>query len=115
MTEKGYVFVIQEVSKFNVIPCQEYGTLVPVFEEGKQIMLSPAPAIRKLKQVLKNFNDKDYLLLIGDPSIIGVACSIASDINQGKYKMLKYDSRSYTYYPIQVDLYERSMKHDGYK
>jgi|TARA_R100000656_G_scaffold38577_1_gene32436 hypothetical protein len=113
MTEKGNVFVIQEVSKFNVIPAQEYGTLVPVFEEGKQIMLSPAPAIRKLKQVLKNFNDKDYLLLIGDPSIIGVACSIASDINQGKYKMLKYDRRSYTYYPIQVDLYERSMKHDG--
>ena len=56
-------------------------------------MLSPAPAIRKLKQVLKDFNDKDYLLLIGDPSIIGVACSIASDINQGKFKMLKYDRR----------------------
>ena len=42
---KGKVYVIQEVAKFNVIPANEYGELVPLFEEGKQIMLSPAPAV----------------------------------------------------------------------
>ena len=97
---KGNVYVIQEVSKFNVISAQGFGTLVPVFEEGKQIMLSPAPAVRKAKNILKNFNDNDYLLLIGDPSMIGLACSIAADNNRGKYKVLKYDRRTYTYYPI---------------
>ena len=35
---KGNVYVIQEVSKFNVITAQEYGSLIPIFEEGKQIL-----------------------------------------------------------------------------
>ena len=105
---KGKVYVIQEVSKFNVIPAREYGELIPLFEEGKQIMLSPAPAIRKAKMILKDFNDKDYLLLIGDPSMIGLACSVAAYNNRGKYNVLKYDRRTFTYYPIQIDLNERN-------
>tara|TARA_R100001129_G_scaffold182003_1_gene161996 strand:+ start:436 stop:789 length:354 start_codon:yes stop_codon:yes gene_type:complete len=111
LENKGNVYVIQEVSKFNVISAQEFGNLIPIFEEGKQIMLSPAPAIRKAKSVLKDFNDKDYLLLIGDPSMIGLACSIAADVNIGRYKVLKYDRRTYTYFPIQIDIHERN-NHD---
>ena len=105
---KGNVYVIQEVSKFNVITAQEYGSLIPIFEEGKQIMLSPGPAVLKAKMMLKDFNDKDYLLLIGDPSMIGLACSVAADYNRGRYKVLKYDRRSFTYYPIQIDINERN-------
>jgi hypothetical protein len=45
--KKGNVYVIQEVSRFNVITAQVYGKLIPIFEEGKQIMLSPGPATRK--------------------------------------------------------------------
>jgi hypothetical protein len=40
--------------------------------------------------------------------MIGLACSIAADINRGKYKVLKYDRRTYTYYPIQIDINERN-------
>jgi len=107
----GKVYVIQENSKFNIISAKKYGELVPVFEEGKQIMLSPAPAIKKLNYILKDFNDNDYLLLIGDPSMIGLACSIAAYNNRGKYNVLKYDRRTFTYYPIQIDLNERN-NHD---
>ena len=82
--------------------------LIPIFEEGKQIMLSPGPAVRKAKMMLKDLNDKDYLLLIGDPSMIGLACSVAADYNRGRYKVLKYDRRSFTYYPIQIDINERN-------
>ena len=107
---KGKVYVIQEVAKFNVIPANEYGELVPLFEEGKQIMLSPAPAVRKAKEKLRNFSDDDFLLLIGDPSMIGLACAVASDNNRGKYKVLKYDRRSFKYFPIQIDLNERNTR-----
>jgi len=105
---KGNVYVIQEVSRFNVITAQEYGKLIPIFEEGKQIMLSPGPAIRKAKNILKDFNDKDYLLLIGDPSMIGLCCSVAAENNRGRYNLLKYDRQSHTYLPIQIDLHERN-------
>jgi hypothetical protein len=106
--KKGNVYVIQEVSRFNVITAQVYGKLIPIFEEGKQIMLSPGPATRKAKNVLKDFNDKDYLLLIGDPSMIGLCCSVAAENNRGRYNLLKYDRQSHTYLPIQIDLHERN-------
>ena len=50
---------------------------------------------------------KDYLLLTGDPAIIGVACSIASDMTNGKYNVLKWDKQERRYYPIAINLYER--------
>ena len=51
--------------------------------------------------------DSDYLLLTGDPAIIGVACSIVSDMTNGKYKLLKWDKQERKYYPIEINLYER--------
>ena len=56
---------------------------------------------------LKNFTQKDYLLLTGDPAIIGVACSIVSDMTNGKYKLLKWDKQERKYYPIEINLYEK--------
>jgi hypothetical protein len=111
LENKGNVYVIQEVSKFNVISAQEFGKLIPIFEEGKQIMLSPGPAIRKARTILKDFNDKDYLLLIGDPSMIGLCCSVAADNNRGRYNLLKFDRHTHSYLPIQIDLHERN-NHD---
>tara|TARA_R100000988_G_C3956278_1_gene143731 strand:- start:15 stop:347 length:333 start_codon:yes stop_codon:yes gene_type:complete len=104
------VYVIQENSKFNIISARQYGELIPVFEEGKQVMLSPTPAIVKLRHKLKDFNDDDFLLLIGDPALIGLACSIAGDINMGRYKVLKYDRRTYEYFPIEIDIHMRNKK-----
>ena len=47
------------------------------------------------------------MLLTGDPAIIGVACSIVSDITGCKYKLLKWDKQERKYYPIEINLYER--------
>lgn len=104
------VFVIQENSKFNIISARKFGELVPVFPEGKQIMLSPAPSIQKLNYILRDFCDDDYLLLIGDPAMIGLATSIAARINMGRYKVLKFDRQTYEYFPIEFDLNERNKK-----
>jgi len=57
--------------------------------------------------LLKNFCEEDYLLLTGDPAIIGVACSVVSDITNGKYNLLKWDRQERMYYPIKINLYEK--------
>jgi|TARA_R100001460_G_scaffold82938_1_gene123825 hypothetical protein len=106
--KKSRVFVVQEVSRFNIVSAQQYGQLIPIYEEGKQIFLSPGPATRKAKNILRDFSDNDYLLLIGDPAMIGLATSVAAYHNRGKYKVLKYDRRTFTYLPIQIDLNERN-------
>ena len=55
----------------------------------------------------REYTPKDYLLLTGDPAIIGVACSIVSDITNGKYKLLKWDRQEKTYYPIEVNIFQK--------
>ena len=61
----------------------------------------------KITKLLKDFTTDDYLLLTGDPAIIGVACSIVSDMTNGKYNLLKWDKQERQYYPIEINLYER--------
>ena len=56
---------------------------------------------------LKKFNDKDFLLCTGDPAIIGITCSLVSDITNGKYNLLKWDKQERTYYPIAINLHEK--------
>ena len=57
--------------------------------------------------MLKDFTSEDHLLLTGDPAIIGVACSIVSDMTNGRYNLLKWDKQERKYYSIEIDLYER--------
>ncbi|BCV01756.1 MAG: hypothetical protein CM15mV45_530 [uncultured marine virus] len=44
---------------------------------------SPGPLVMKLRTLLKNYTEDDYLLLSGDPAIIGVVCSLVSDTTNG--------------------------------
>ncbi len=103
----GKVFVVQEVSGRNILSAEKYGELELLLPNNSQIVLSSGPTVRRLNQKLKNFSDDDYLLLMGDPSAIGIACAIASSNNRGRFKCLKWDKREYKYYPVEVNLYER--------
>ena len=113
-TRKPTVYVIQEIPgtkagnpKINILGAAEYGVFKFLLPEFSQIIFSPGPLIYKLRQSLKNYRPNDYLLLTGDPAIIGVACSIVSDITNGKYNLLKWDKQERKYYSIAIDLYEK--------
>ena len=108
------VYVIQEIPgtaegrpKINIMGAANYGKFKFLLPELSQIIFSPGPLIFKLRKALANYRTKDYLLLTGDPAIIGVACSIVSDITNGKYNLLKWDKQERKYYTIAIDLYEK--------
>ena len=108
------VYVIQEIPgtqsgnpKINIMGASSYGEFKFLLPEFSQMIFSPGPLIYKLRQGLKNFKVEDYLLLTGDPAIIGVACSIVSDITNGKFNVLKWDKQERTYYPIAINLHEK--------
>ena len=108
------VYVIQEIAgtrdgrpKINIMGASKYGEFKFLLPELSQIIFSPGPLIFKLRKSLKDFSEGDYLLLTGDPAIIGVACSIVSDMTNGKYKLLKWDKQERQYYPIEINLYEK--------
>ena len=114
------VYVIQEIPgtqsgnpKINIMGASHYGQFKFLLPEFSQMIFSPGPLIYKLRKGLKNYHVKDYLLLTGDPAIIGVACSIVSDITNGKYNVLKWDKQERKYYPIEINLYERGEINDN--
>jgi len=114
---QSIVYVIQDIPgtkigmpKINIIGATQYGQLKVLLPENSQIILSPAYVISTLRTKLKDYKSKDYLLLTGDPAIIGVACSIVSDITNGKYKLLKWDKQERKYYPVEIDLYNKTWQ-----
>ena len=117
------VYVVQEIPgsqagtpKINIMGAAAYSTtndfnfLLPEFS---QMIFSPGPLIFKLRKGLRNYTSEDYLLLTGDPAIIGVACSIVSDITNGKYNVLKWDKQERKYYHIEINLYEKGEIDDN--
>ena len=101
------VFVVQEVTGRNVLGARHYGDLKVLLPSNANIVLSPAPTIRRLRENLKNFSDEDYLLLMGDPAAIGLACVLASENNRGVYSILKWDRIEKDYYPVVIDIHQR--------
>ena len=108
------VYLIQDVPgtkagapKINIIGATQFGQLKVLLPENSQIILSPNYVITTLRQKLKEYTIRDYLLLTGDPAIIGVACSIVSDITNGKYNLLKWDKQERKYYPVEINLYSK--------
>ena len=108
------VYLTQEIPgssigqpKYNVVGAQKFGQIVTLLPEKSQIILSPGPLIQKLRTLLKDYTTDDYLLLSGDPAIIGVVCSVVSDVTNGKYNLLKWDRQEKTYYPIEVNIFHK--------
>ena len=114
--ESPTVYVIQEIPgtkegrpKINIMGAATFGKFKFLLPELSQIIFSPGPLIFKLRKSLEKYRQKDFLLLTGDPAIIGVACSIVSDITNGKYNLLKWDKQERKYYSIEIDLYEKGQ------
>ena len=101
------VYVLQEMGR-NIRSAEKFGDLKVVLPDNRQIVLSSGPLTFKLRHELKDFNDDDYLLLMGDPAIIAVAGAVVSDVNGGKFKVLKWDRDEKRYYDIEIDLRGRN-------
>ena len=117
--ESPIVYVIKEIPgtqegrpKINIMGAAQYGNLKFLLDERSQIIFSPGPLIFKLRNALRDFKSTDYLLLTGDPAIIGVTCSIVSEYTNGKFNLLKWDKQEKRYYPIEINLYETGATND---
>ena len=98
------VYVIQRSPGRDISSAEEFGELKDIIPFKKQIVLSSGPIVFQAQKVLRNFNSDDYLLLMGDPSIIGACCAIASKHNGGKFKVLKWDREEKRYLPLEFEI-----------
>lgn len=95
--------------KFDFSSALEYG--VPeVLLSHSQSLLSPVPTVRILKEKLSTYDpDKDFILMIGDPSLCSTVAMVASTVGHGRVTLLKWDGRHKKYFPIHVDVTGRSL------
>ena len=107
---KGKVYVVQENPKFSVLTAGNYGNLEVLLPFGSQVVLSVAPTLSIIRKKLSNFSDKDYILAIGDPTAIAIACMVGAENNRGVVKMLKWDKREKMYYPVTINLTGRKVE-----
>lgn len=101
----GTVYIVQESPGKNVLGATSFGNPEFLLPSDRQVTFSPGPTVFELRNRLQRFCDDDYILLIGDPAAIGIACMVAGEANLGRVKLLKWDRQEQRYYPIQVDLH----------
>ena len=103
----SYVYVVQNhlrydpdkgetVPCYDVSPAEKFGELRFLLSPTATLQ-KPAEAIAKMDMLLNRFCDDDYLLLIGNPAMIGWATAIAAAHNEGRVQTLVWSSRERRY------------------
>lgn len=98
------VFAVQEDPRKNLLPALDYGEIEYVLEVGDVVSMNSGPWIRKIRDAMRSFGSDDFVLAVGDPIAIGIACVHASSANGGRFKMLKWDRQERRYFPITIDM-----------
>jgi len=110
---KPRVYVVQEQHKRD----RKTGKLVPKFDLGSaaefghiHYLLSPtaspfnpAPIIEQLHYNLAKFKKKDFLLLIGNPVLIGLAVAKAADNTDGDINVLQWSGTEKRYISVSLE------------
>lgn len=109
------VYLTSETTQHNVTPALKYGEIVTILPPNSQVLFSVVPTIQRIRRKLEKFTDEDYLVLIGDPAVIGIVCSIAAAKNNGRFKLLKWDRRESLYIPLQIDIFNKGESNESYE
>ena len=109
------VYVVSETANHNIASALDYGKIETILPPMAQIAFSVVPTVRRIQRKLEKFCDDDFLLLIGDPSAIGITCAIAAARNGGRFKCLKWDKREKRYIPLEVDLFKKGESDESYE
>lgn len=91
------VYAVERRPDKDLTPASKFGEIVYLVEIRKgDRKLTPQIELGMWDK-LKDFRDEDYLLLVGDPVLIGTATALASEANKGRVQFLKWDRESKTY------------------
>jgi hypothetical protein len=98
--EKGRI-----MPRYDLAPAERFGKLRVLFDERTTLRPEEAKRIiAKMNLVLRSFCDEDYLLLIGNPALIGYATGLAAAHNGGKIKLLVWSGREKDYTVVESRL-----------
>lgn len=92
------------IPKYDLSSAERFGELVYLLTPNAKP--HDQSVIAELKEKLREFTDDDHLLLVGNPALIGFACAVAADWNEGRLSVLQWDGKNKSYVAVKADLYE---------
>lgn len=96
-------FLVQDNPKLDFLPLREHAVWPPLIVFGAgQVTLEPQYALQHAREVLKDLAPRDFLVLSGDPVMIGICMAVVSDYF-GRVRVLRWDRFEMTYVPIVLD------------
>lgn len=110
------VFIVQEqfmrdpatnalVSKFDFSEAKNFGNLIFLLDSNTH-PFSPGQVLGELADKLHDYSDRDYLILTGNPVLIGWTVAIAARVNHGRVKCLQWNGRRRCYLEIKGQVYQ---------
>lgn len=108
------VYVVQDTRRYENGEYVSVHDLTPAQQFGEMVyLLSPTAApwkpegiISELWDKLEGFCDEDFLLMVGNPVLVGLATAVACDVNKGRVKFLQWHGRSQSYTPVEAQVFE---------
>ncbi len=87
------VYVVQQQPGFNMEPALKFGDLKSIFPPGIQADFDTDQFVNMARDKLKNVTKDDFLVMTGDPVLMGISFSVFSENNDGYVNCLKWDRR----------------------
>lgn len=108
------VFIPQVPSRFdratqmwvpvvNLQSAERFGQLVTLLPpEANRMHI--APLVAAMKEKLTEVSPDDWLLAVGDPSLIGAACVLFARKCNYQLRVLRWDKFTSSYFPVEIQL-----------
>lgn len=89
------------VPSVNLDNAKQYGEILVMLPPNAN-RLHINPLITALREQMKDFSPEDYIVAVGDPSLIAAASCIAVRRTNGLLRILKWDRLSSSYIPVEA-------------
>jgi hypothetical protein len=89
------------VPSINLDPAKQFGDLVVMLPPNAN-RLHINPLVVALREQMKDFAPEDYVIAVGDPSLIAAASCIAVKKTNGLLRILKWDRQTSSYIAVEA-------------
>lgn len=104
MKKNPVVWIVQDDGYKDFRQAEAYGNLKVLATRDLSLFADPSPRVHHLSKELSKYDpDVDYLLLAGDPILIGAVCGIVLK-SHGTMRALKWSKQSQDYKSVEIKL-----------
>jgi hypothetical protein len=100
---RATVYVVYNDNRKDFSDAERFGQIKEVFSSIGRVYNTPKMVIHA-RRVLAGWQDGDFLLMIGDPTLCAVCMAVVTEIHW-KVNVLRWDRESFEYAPQEWNFY----------